>query len=81
MQNDMSALPPIADMCSALADVRFVPIADMLAERRCQNQYSALSASPTVVNLIGGLFASFCQLQKLFLGGRVLCGFRLGGPR
>jgi hypothetical protein len=25
----MSALPPIADMCSALAYVRFVPIADI----------------------------------------------------
>jgi hypothetical protein len=25
----MSALPPIADMCSAQADVRFVPIADI----------------------------------------------------
>ena len=25
----MSALPPIADMCSALGDVRFVPIADI----------------------------------------------------
>ena len=29
MQNGMSALPPIADMCSALAHVRFVPKADM----------------------------------------------------
>lgn len=28
-QKDMSALPPKADMCSALADVRFVPIADI----------------------------------------------------
>ena len=28
VQNVMSALPPIADMCSALADVRFVPEAD-----------------------------------------------------
>ena len=28
-QKSMSALPPIADMCSALADVRFVPIADI----------------------------------------------------
>ena len=28
-QNGMSALPPKADMCSALADVRFVPIADI----------------------------------------------------
>ena len=25
----MSALPPIADMCSALANIRFVPIADI----------------------------------------------------
>ena len=28
-QQVMSALPPIADMCSALAHVRFVPIAAM----------------------------------------------------
>ena len=30
-QLGMSALPPIADMCSALGDVCFVPIADMPA--------------------------------------------------
>ena len=29
MQNGMSALPPIADICSAQAHVRFVPEADM----------------------------------------------------
>ena len=29
VQYAMSALPPIADMCGALADVRFVPIADI----------------------------------------------------
>ena len=29
VQNGMSALPPIADMCSALAHVRFVPKADV----------------------------------------------------
>ena len=29
MQNGMSALPPKADMCSALAHVRYVPIADI----------------------------------------------------
>ena len=29
MQNAMSALPPKADMCGALAHVRFVPIADI----------------------------------------------------
>ena len=28
-QKGMSALPPKADMCSALVDVRFVPIADI----------------------------------------------------
>ena len=30
-QNVMSALPPIADMCGATRDVRFVPIADIRA--------------------------------------------------
>ena len=29
LQQAMSALHPIADMCSALGDVRFVPIADI----------------------------------------------------
>ena len=29
VQNGMSALPPKADICSAQADVRFVPIADI----------------------------------------------------
>ena len=31
VQNVMSALPPKADMCSALGDVRFVPKADIAA--------------------------------------------------
>ena len=30
VQNAMSALPPKADMCGALGDVRFVPIADVV---------------------------------------------------
>ena len=30
VQNGMSALLPIADMCGALGDVRFVPIADIM---------------------------------------------------
>ena len=29
VQNGMSALPPITDMCGAARDVRFVPIADI----------------------------------------------------
>ena len=32
--NVMSALPPIADMCGATQDVRFVPIADILFTRQ-----------------------------------------------
>ena len=30
VQNGMSGLPPIADRCGALGDVRFVPIADIV---------------------------------------------------
>ena len=30
VQNGMSALPPKADMCGAIRDVRFVPIADIV---------------------------------------------------
>jgi hypothetical protein len=30
VQKGMSALPPIADICSAQAYVRFVPIADII---------------------------------------------------
>ena len=32
VQNGMSALRPKADMCSALGDVRFVPIADIIGQ-------------------------------------------------
>ena len=38
VQNGMSALPPKADICSALADVRFVPIADMTRRIRLLRQ-------------------------------------------
>ena len=34
MQKGMSALPPIADICSAEAHVRYVPIADIPEARR-----------------------------------------------
>ena len=42
-QNVMSALPPKADMCSALGDVRFVPIADIRT-----SPYSDVIIFPTV---------------------------------
>ena len=41
MQNAMSALPPIADICIAQADVRFVPIADIHAKQK--DRYAAVS--------------------------------------
>jgi len=34
VQNGMSALAPIADICSAQADIRFVPIADIDRDKR-----------------------------------------------
>jgi hypothetical protein len=45
----MSALPPKADMCSALADVRFVPEADIcgaLSVIQVLNQYKCIGCSP-----------------------------------
>ncbi|MFZ0092717.1 MAG: hypothetical protein WAK97_02285, partial [Pseudolabrys sp.] len=41
-QNVMSALTPKADMCSALADVRFVPKADMSRFTRSPHRQSRL---------------------------------------
>ena len=41
VQNAMSALPPKADMCSALGDVRFVPIADIAATYSITSSASA----------------------------------------
>ena len=45
VQNGMSALPPIADMCSALADVRFVPKADITSLFEVQWVTSAFDPS------------------------------------
>jgi hypothetical protein len=42
----MSALPPIADMCGAKRDVRFVPIVDILRFIR--------SAAPYVITMQQG---------------------------
>ena len=41
VQKVMSALHPIADMCGALVDVRFVPIADITKMFSCLNERSA----------------------------------------
>ena len=39
----MSALPPKADMCSAQADVRFVPIADIVGHLQRPNEGDQIS--------------------------------------
>src|SRR5262245_9076595 len=55
LQWAMSALPPKADMCSALADVRFGPKADInSAERR--RQLSAVAHSILVTYSLALLF-------------------------
>ena len=48
VQNGMSALPPKADMCSAQADVRFVPIADIPANHSIISSARACIAAGTV---------------------------------
>ena len=48
VQKGMSALPPIADMCSALADVRFVPKADIPANHSIISSARACIAAGTV---------------------------------
>ena len=40
VQKAMSALHPKADMCSALAHVRFVPIADIAMQRSANGRRS-----------------------------------------
>ena len=56
MQLRMSALPPIAeDMCSANRDVRFVPIADILARALLQRVHR----SPT------DLYSKGCQNEAI----------------
>ena len=47
MQKGMSALPPIADMCGAKRDVRFVPIADIGSLQLLRNK-GAETASPLI---------------------------------
>ena len=46
VQQRMSALPPIADMCGALAYVRFVPIADTTVSATVQSAANTLGLVP-----------------------------------
>ena len=43
LQKGMSALPPKADMCSALGDVRFGPKADIYGLEQCRSSHIAAS--------------------------------------
>ena len=46
VQNAMSALPPKADMCGALTNVRFVPIADIALNDLCKKKDHLAAFSP-----------------------------------
>ena len=61
----MSALPPKADMCSAQADVRFVPIADIATRHDLKMHLGAYRL----------LHFRECLLAGVFVTGAV------GGPR
>ena len=50
VQNNMSALPPKADMCSALGDVRFVPIADIAPAELKRASYEPTSEFMLICN-------------------------------
>jgi hypothetical protein len=58
VQNGMSALPPIADICSAQAHVRFVPTADIgwsvEMSAKCQDRTHAVQPKSLLGHLIGG---------------------------
>ena len=49
-QNAMSALPPIADMCSATRDVRFVPIADIPAIHSITSRATSKNVIPRTID-------------------------------
>ena len=60
MQNGMSALPPKADMCGALADVRFVPIADIRGPRGSPSRTSEKNTSAGQNNPDFGELVELC---------------------
>ena len=65
VQNGMSALPPIADICSAQAHVRFVPIADI----RTAGGYNCMS----LITPADPLFAGLRRIWRdLLVGGTEL---------
>ena len=54
LQNGMSALPPIADMCGANRDVRFVPEADIGALIRSPRRRAAAIARQVDAERLSG---------------------------
>ena len=62
MRNGMSALPPKADMCGALAYVRFVPIADI---NRCLPHLGFFSLGDGRISLqVGTPSGSYVRVMK-----------------
>ena len=80
----MSALPPKADMCSALGDVRFVPIADIARKlcfktRDAGSAFSLRLAKGTVLRYIHGDESNpsrQCAVARTFGVVGLVCGCR-----
>ena len=60
LRNAMSALPLKADMCSALGDVRFVPIADI--SKHCVKDYARACSSTATFSTYG--FSRLCSTSN-----------------
>ena len=59
VQNVMSALPPIADMCGATRDVRFVPKADIAVDIAAYSRIVSARVTNDFGNVIPSAFATF----------------------
>jgi hypothetical protein len=68
LQNGMSALPPKADICSALWQVRLVPIADIWSHSITS---SVRAANPGCTSMLSrfAVFFEFAGLQHRQVGG------------
>ena len=64
----MSALPPKADMCGALAHVRFVPIADMLISFDRARRMSVNGAAFRLVNPPTGVMCTRFGPVRISIG-------------
>jgi hypothetical protein len=73
VQNIMSALPPKADICSALGHVRFVPITDMRRFEPQNRRSPSLAARASRAIALKRTQPLFRLVFVQVLGGRTAC--------